>query len=196
MVRDGDDVTLVPAGGAPRRHQGRSGADFFAYNVRAVAADDGGRAWVASDLGLAVLGPGDARVEWPRGSVPALVGGVEAMLVVGSGPARLPAAGVVRRGSLTGMLQRGGAALADAPVELCPSPAMLFHESPCHDAPLKFATVSDAKGVWTVHDVPLGAYGIAVKVDDRWRITLGERLGEGMQADRVFDTGTVALDRP
>jgi hypothetical protein len=195
VVRDGDSVIVVPPGGLPRHYDGRTGVDFLAHNIRAAAVDDGGRAWVGSELGVVVLGPGDEKTEWPKGSVPELVGTVEAILVVGSGPARLPASGPVRKGSLTGKLLRGGAGLAGAPVELCPSPSMMFRDTPCSESPIKFAAVADENGVWTVHDVPLGAYGIAVKLDERWQVTLGDRLGEGMRADSMYDTGSLVLDR-
>lgn len=195
VVRSGDDVIAVPAGGLPRLYEGHSGVDFSAHNISAVATDDRGRVWVGSDLGVVVLGPGDAKTEWPKGSLPELVGKVEEILVVGAGPDALPPSGPVRKGSLTGKLLQDGAPIVAAPVELCPSPSMMFHDTPCADAPIKFTTTSDEHGVWTVTDVPLGAYGIAVQLAGKWRITLGERLGEGMQADRVFDTGSLVLER-
>jgi hypothetical protein len=80
-------------------------------------------------------------------------------------------------------------------VELCPSPDMMFTDSPCADSPVKFVTTTDDKGVWTVAEVPLATYGIAVKLDEKWQITLGERLGKGMQEGKVYDTGSLALDR-
>ena len=46
-----------------------------------------------------------------------------------------------------------------------------------------------------VAEVPLATYGIAVKLDEKWQITLGERLGKGMQEGKVYDTGSLALDR-
>ena len=194
-VRDGDDAIVYPAGGNPRVYDGRSGKDFRADNVRAVAADDSGRVWVASALGVAVLGPGDAKTEWPGGSVPELVGEVEDILVVGSGPAKLPASGPVRKGGLTGKVLQDGSPLAGAEVELCPSPSMMFSSSPCGDAPLKFIGAADDRGVWTFSDVPLGTYGIAVRVAGKWQITLGERVGQGMKEGQVYDTGSLALDR-
>ena len=60
---------------------------------------------------------------------------------------------------------------------------------------MKFITTTDDKGVWTVQEVPLATYGIAVKLDDKWQITLGERLGQGMKEGQVYDTGSLALDR-
>ncbi|HEY0132848.1 MAG TPA: hypothetical protein VGB85_02175, partial [Nannocystis sp.] len=194
-VRDGDNVVAYPAGGDPRGYDGRKGADFRADNIRAVAADDTGRVWVASALGVAILGPGDAKTEWPAGSMPELIGEVEDILVVGSGPATLPAAGPVQKGGLTGKVLRDGSPLAGVSVELCPSPSMMFIESPCDSAGIKFAATADENGVWTFQDVPLGTYGLAVEVDGKWQITLGERVGIGMKAGKVHDTGSMRLDR-
>ena len=65
--------------------------------------------------------------------MPELVGEVEAILVVGAGPATLPGAGPQRKGGLTGKILRGGSPQASVPVELCPSPDMMFTDSPCAD---------------------------------------------------------------
>ncbi|MBK9752307.1 MAG: hypothetical protein IPO88_02165 [Nannocystis sp.] len=73
---------------------------------------------------------------------------------------------------------------------------MMFSDSPCADSAVKFAVTTNDKGVWTVPELPLGTYGIAVKLGDKWQITLGERLGQGMQEGKVYDTGSLALDRP
>ena len=194
-ARDGDNAIVWPAGGSSRVYESRDNKDFAADNIKAVAADDGGRLWVASELGVAILGPGEAKTEWPSGTVPELVGEVEAILVVGAGPATLPGAGPQRKGGLTGKILRGGSPQASVPVELCPSPDMMFTDSPCADSAVKFVTTTDDKGVWTVQEVPLATYGIAVKLDDKWQITLGERLGQGMKEGQVYDTGSLALDR-
>lgn len=194
-ARDGDSAIGWPAGGEPRVYESRDGKDFKADNIKAVAADDSGRLWVSSELGVAILGPGDAKVEWPSGTVPELVGEVEAILVLGSGPAKLPGAGPQRKGGLTGKVLSNGTPQANTPVELCPSPDMMFSDSPCADSAVKFAVTTDDKGVWTVPELPLGTYGIAVKLGDKWQITLGDRVGKGMQEGKVYDTGSLALDR-
>lgn len=194
-ARDGDSAIGWPAGGSSRVYESRDGKDFAADNIQAIGADDSGRVWVASELGVAILGPGDAKTEWPSGTVPELIGEARAILVVGAGPATLPAAGPLRKGGLTGKVLSNGSAQAGVPVELCPSPDMMFTDSPCADSPVKFVTTTDDKGVWTVNDVPLATYGIAVKLDGKWQITLGERLGQGMHEGKVYDTGSLALDR-
>lgn len=101
----------------------------------------------------------------------------------------------LRKGGLTGKVLRDGSPLAGVSVELCPSPGMMFTESPCADAAIKFAGTADDKGVWTFDDVPLGAYGLAVEVGGKWQITLGERVGAGMKEGKLYDTGSMSLDR-
>jgi hypothetical protein len=194
-LKNYDDVVVIPAGGEPRVYESRDEKHLRADNIRAVGVDDTGRAWVGSDLGVSVVGPGEARTEWPGGSVPELVGSVVGIVVVGSGPASLPASGAVRKGGLTGKVVRDGSPLAQVPVELCPSPAMIFSESPCADAPVKFVGTTDDRGNWTFQDVPIGSYGVAVKPGDKWQITFGGRVGEGMKEGKVYDTGTLVLGK-
>lgn len=193
VVIDLDTVVARTAGGETRSFA--TGKQFKPGNIHTVAMDDGGRVWVASEAGVTVLGPGDAKTEWPGGSVPELVGDVRGILVIGAGPAELPTAGPVRKGGLTGKLLQDGAPLADTQIEICPSPSMIFSKSPCADGAVKFSARSDANGVWTVPDVPLGTYGIAVKLGGKWQITFGSKIGEGMKEGQVYDTGSLTLDK-
>jgi len=193
VVVDIDTVIARAAGGETSSFA--AGKQFKPGNIHAVAADDGGRVWVASEAGVTVLGPNDAKTEWLGGSVPELTGDVRGILVVGAGPAELPTAGPVRKGGLTGKLLQDGSPLADVAIEICPSPGMIFSKSPCADGAVKFSGKSDANGVWTVSDVPLGTYGIAVKLGGKWQITLGSKIGEGMKEGQVYDTGSLTLDK-
>jgi hypothetical protein len=192
---DIDKVFSLPAGGKAQVFGARASKNFQAGKMYAVAADDSGRVWVSSEGGITILGPNDAKTEWPGGSIPELTGEIRGLLVVGSGPAELPGAGAVRKGGLTGKLLREGSPLADIPVEICPSPSMIYSKTPCHDGAVKFSTKSDASGVWTVADVPIGTYGIAVKMDGKWQITFGHEIGNGMKEGQVFDTGSLNLDK-
>ena len=72
---------------------------------------------------------------------------------------------------------------------------MIYSKTPCADGAVKFSTKSDASGVWTVSDVPIGTYGMAVKVDGKWQITFGHEMGNGMKEGQVFDTGSLNLDK-
>lgn len=167
--------------------------DYLSEGVRALAVDGAGRVWVGSEIGAAVLGPGDAKVEWPSGVVPALAGEIVGVAVVGTGPAALPTVGPVKTGGLKGKVLRDGQPLAKIDVELCPSPGMLYSKTPCADSSVKFAGKTDERGEWQFDGVPLGAYGIAIKVDGKWRITMGSDLGVEMKEGQVYDLGSIAL---
>lgn len=169
--------------------------DYMSEGVRALAVDASGRVWVGGEIGVTILGPGDARVEWPSGAVPELSGEVVGIAVVGAGPAELPQTGPVKKGGLKGKLLRGGQPVAGVDVELCPSPGMLFTKSPCADSSVKFAGKTNADGEWQFDEVPLGAYGIAIKTEGKWRITMGSDLGVEMKEGQVFDAGSITLDK-
>ena len=185
---NGRNAILVPAGAGPRVFEGPGDEDLYREVIRTIAADDSGRLWIASDRGIDVLGPGDAKTSWPRASVLELVGDIDDMLVIGSGPAILPAAGPVRTGGLTGKVLVNGIREAGIDVAVCPGASMLFA-----DSPLKFAGKVDADGVWTLSDVPLGPFGFAVKLDGVWQTPA--RFPRGMKEGQVFDTGTLKLRR-
>ncbi|MCY1055371.1 hypothetical protein [Nannocystis sp. SCPEA4] len=169
--------------------------DYMSEGVRSLAVDASGRVWVGGEIGVAILGPGDAKVEWPSGSVPELSGEVVGVAVAGAGPAALPAAGPVKTGGLKGTLLRGGQPAAGIEVELCPSPGMLFSKSPCADSSVKFAGKTDDRGQWKFDAVPLGAYGFALKSEGKWKITMGSDLGVEMREGQVFDVGSISLDK-
>ncbi len=189
------DVYHVPAGGSPRKYSSEKSRDFKADNISAVAADDAGRLWVGSDIGVSIIVPGAARVEWASGSIPELVGDIQEILVFGAGPKDLPAGGPLATGGLTGKILRDGTPVAGTTVELCPSPSTFFTKSPCHDAPVKFVATTDAAGVWTVQNVPLGSYGLAIKNGKKWSVTLMSDMADGMKSGEVYDTGSMSLDK-
>ncbi|MDC0717267.1 hypothetical protein [Nannocystis bainbridge] len=169
--------------------------DYMSEGVRALAVDAAGRVWVGSEIGVTILGPGDAKIEWRSGAVPELSGEVVGVAVAGAGPAELPTAGPIQTGGLKGKLLRGGQPVVGIEVELCPSPSMMFTKSPCADSSVKFAGRTDSNGEWTFAEVPLGAYGIAINSEGKWRITMGSDLGVEMKPGEVFDVGSVSLDK-
>jgi hypothetical protein len=118
-----EDVYHVPANGSPRKYSSEKARDFKADGITAVAPDDAGRLWVGSDIGVAVIVPGAPRVEWLSGSVPELVGKIDGIIVVGSGPAALPTGGPQAKGGLSGKILKDGAPVVGVTVELCPSPS-------------------------------------------------------------------------
>lgn len=189
------DVYHVPAGGSPRKYSSEKSRDFKADSISAVAADDAGRLWVGSEIGVSVIVPGAARVEWASGSVPELVGDIREIVVIGAGPKDLPAGGPLATGGLTGKILRDGNPVAGTTVELCPSPSTFFTRSPCHDAPVKFVATTDTAGVWTVQNVPLGSYGLAIKNGKKWSVTLMSDMADGMKTGETYDTGSMSLDK-
>ena len=70
---------------------------------------------------------------------------------------------------------------------------MLFTKSPCADSSVKFAGKTDEQGVWRFEEVPLGAYGVAIKTEGKWKITMGSDLGVEMKAGQVYDVGSISL---
>jgi hypothetical protein len=186
--KDFEAVVRIGVDGKQTRWSTRQ--DFAASQIVDVTPDDAGRLWVATDTGVAILGPGDEVVEWKSGSVDELVGLVEVIGVAGAGPVLLSAGGPVKKGSLEGKLVKDGKALAHTTLEICPSPSPFFRESPCADAPTRFHTTTDAKGRFVVEDVPLGNYGLAVQVDAKWQVMRGaeHRVRE---EGRAHDIGAI-----
>lgn len=191
-VRNLFDLVIASPGGGKAKVWKKK--DYMSEDIRSLAVDASGRVWIASKIGAAILGPGDAKVEWPSGTVPELAGEIETIAVVGTGPAELPAVGPVKTGGLTGKILKGGSGVANLEIELCPSPGMMFSKSPCADSSVKFSGKTDDQGVWKFDGVPLGVYGIAIKSEGKWKITLGTELGGEMKEGQVYDVGSLALD--
>ncbi len=168
------------------------GKDFEGTRVHALSVDGQGRVWVATDIGITVMGPAAERAKWRSGSVPELAGKVKGMLVVGAGP-DLPEVGEVKTAGLKGVVLVDGAELAKAPVEICPEPGSLIKASPCEDSPVKFSGTTGDDGSFEFADVPLGAYGVAVKVEDKWKITFSGAYGAKMKEGAVLDIGKLKL---
>lgn len=166
--------------------------DLKIGTVAAVAADTQGRVWVTGDAGIAIVGPGQERVTWRSGSIEVVAGQVSAVAVRGEGPP-LPEAGAVKKGGLRGHIVKAGAGLAGVKVELCESPSLIYSRTPCSGSPTHLRGTTDAEGNFTFEDVPLGAYGIAVKSGRKWQITLGAALGNQMSEGVVYDIGSLEL---
>jgi hypothetical protein len=161
--------------------------------LRGAAMDGAGRLWIASDAGLRVLDPAGEETLFPPGTIAEAPGRIDAIAVAGAGPV-LPVPGEVRKGSVTGKILRGGQPLAGLTTEICPSPAIMFQDTPCAEGPFHQSVQTDAAGVFTFTDVPISTYGFAVDVDGKWATSLFEDCCEGMQPGRAFDVGTFTLD--
>jgi hypothetical protein len=166
--------------------------DFKIGSLSAVAADDQGRVWVTGEAGLAIVGPGSERVTWRSGSQEAIAGEISPMIVIGKGPV-LPGAGEVKKGGLAGRVMKEGAGVAGLSIELCESPSFIYSRTPCSGAPTHLKGKTDAEGRFTFDGVPLGAYGVAVKVGRKWQVTMGAALGSRMTAGETYDIGDIEL---
>ncbi|MBK9756390.1 MAG: carboxypeptidase regulatory-like domain-containing protein [Nannocystis sp.] len=110
-------LSAVEGGGCVVTSEAVRGSRIDEFTV-----DAAGRSWVASDLGLAVLGSdGRLLAQWSSGSLPGLTGRIVAIAVAGRGPERLPAAQVGRSWEVVGRLEtyKSGAPLAGLAIELC-----------------------------------------------------------------------------
>jgi hypothetical protein len=185
-----DVVTRVMPDGAQTQWSARR--DFASSLIEDVTPDDAGRLWVATDTGVAILGPGDEKVEWRSGSVDELVGVVDVIGVAGTGPVLPTDVGPVKKGGLAGRIVRRGKGFARATLEVCPSPSVIFTRTPCADAPTRFSVRTDADGRFAIADVPLGAYGLAVQMGKRWQ--LGEAAKHRVSKEgEVYDIGQMVL---
>jgi hypothetical protein len=172
----------------------KSGKDYKIKMVTALAVDDRGRTWVAGDGGVAILGPGTERVAWRSGSIEEVAGSVTHLVVVGRGP-ELPQAGEVKKGIVKGSIVEGDKGVAALDVELCESPSMIYSKTPCTGAPTHLTGKTDASGVFEFKDVPLGSYGVAVKVGKKWQITMGAGYGSAMKAGDTIDVGKIEIKK-
>ncbi|MEZ4380006.1 MAG: hypothetical protein R3A79_01570 [Nannocystaceae bacterium] len=188
-VADFDKLHVVDADGKRRSPRPKLGSG-------AIAVADGGTLWVLNRAGVTVIPREGEATEWPSGSIPEIAGATFGVVVLGAGPARLPGAGPIRKGSLTGRLLRDGQPMPGLAVELCPSPSLVMYgKTPCDGASVRLKATSDDAGRWRFDEVPLGDYGIAVKVDGAWQLTLGLSLSNDMNEGELHDAGDLVLRR-
>jgi len=169
----------------------KAGADFASARIRGLGIDGQGRVWVASDIGVAIL-KGDTKTEWNSGSVLEIAGQIEDILVLGAGP-ELPEVGEVKKGGIKGKILTDGKGVAETEVEMCPSPNMMFKKSPCADSPVNFSGKTDADGNFAFAEVPIGAYGVSVKVGDKWQLTMSSNFGQKMKEGETYDIGAIKV---
>lgn len=189
-----DDLYVAKPGGGAFEISPKSGG-FEARSFKAIAVDAGGRKWIATDNGLVVLDADNKLVQqWKPGTLPDVNGTIEAMLVVGGGPA-LPKAQDVVAGNVSGKVIRGGSPVATVDIEICESPSTFFKTSPCDDASFKKAGKTNEKGEFTFEGVPIGTYSFAVKGGDKWAVMIGSNCCSDMKKGQTYDVGSIELKK-
>lgn len=181
FAADYDSVTRVKVGSPLQEYA--MGKAFKGKHVRNLFADTQGRVWFTTEAGLTVISPEGKTIQWVQGTEPLLAEKVSAVFVQGSGPTLPSSAGEVKTGTVRGKLTRGRAAAANMPVEICPSPRMMYNEgsSPCAEADVHKSARTGADGSFVFTDVPVGGYGIAYQAGPKWTITMGTSYCKDMK---------------
>jgi len=130
--------------------------------VHTLAVDGSARAWLATEEALAVVdGTGRILAEWTAGTLEGLTGRIRAVVVVGAGPPRLPAAKPARKWEIVGRMEthRGSNPLAGAAIELC---GALAGEDRCAPTSFRLATTTGTDGSFRFVGVPEGELHLVV----------------------------------
>ncbi|HUH00557.1 MAG TPA: hypothetical protein VML75_01100 [Kofleriaceae bacterium] len=172
------------------------GAGFQAKAIDSVAVDAAGRVWLATDNGVVVMSAdGKTLQQWLPGTVAAIPGRVKYIAVAGGGPALPELGGEAVTGTLTGKVLKAGAGVANADIEICPTPVTMFKSTPCDSAVVRKVARTDANGVFTVPDLPISSYGFAIKPPGKkWLVLIGGSCCAQMQPGKTFDVGSIAID--
>ncbi len=163
--------------------------------------DDSGRTWAVVDGQLQIGATTGEVTTVAMGSYPELgeLSIVSEPIVVGSGP-QPPAERPVRRTKrITGKITVDGQPLADADIELCPRSQWMFSGgTPCGgaDKHVFFATKTDAKGVFSVDDAPMGLYYVHYKAKDADKWSIDSTALENLRENAVTNLGTIAYAKP
>ncbi|MGH7286316.1 MAG: hypothetical protein ACRELY_32765 [Polyangiaceae bacterium] len=158
-----------------------------------VAADGAGRSWIVSEDRLIVQDP-VARVTttYPVGSLPPL--SFDAV-VTGGGPATLPPVLEAKKAtSVKARIIKGGAAVANSAVEICPEAHLLADQSPCETNHLVLKATTNDKGELKIDDVPIGDYDLTFQGGDKWEIDDNAIDGVKMKSGAVLDLGTLRYE--
>lgn len=178
LERHGETWSVVHADSGNRLHARALGREIDGLMALAHATDTRGRLWVGTAAGVTIFDAATA-IAWPMGSMPALDGQVDEILVVGDGPDAVPAAGPTRRGGMRARLVKDGKPIAGARVEVC-THALAVTVPPCALSRPSSAATSDADGSFTIDGLAVGIWDIAVQVDGEWRV-----LNRGLEPFRL-----------
>lgn len=162
------------------------GAGKTSQDVLSIAFDGQGRLWAGTSYGLAVR-TGNQWQSFHMHTSDIETNRVEDVLVWGMGPA-LPEELSLENGSVSGRLLSGGAALANAKVEICVESLGMFFtgSTPCSGQPLIFSTTTDGEGYFNIPDVPAGYYTLVFRLaSGDWQV-LSETFRLGSKQFRVY----------
>lgn len=145
--------------------------------VEVAAFDAAGRTWLGMRYGIDIL-IGETWTHYRMDNADLVDNEIKSLAVVGEGPA-LPEPLKKETGSLIGRVTRDGAALANAPIELCVEMIAIFFAgaTPCSDQPFTAGTETDADGKFSIPNLPEGYYVVTIKTGDGW-IQLGTLASE------------------
>lgn len=161
-------------------------------NVGSIAVDSSGRVWLATSWGISVW-TGEEWVNYRMDTADLINHDLEMVAVVGAGPA-LPELMTKAPGSLTGKVLKDGAPVVDTVVEICVESLGMFYygDSPCSDQQVYFSTTTDADGVFTFTDIPVGLYVITIQTEDSWA-QLETEFGFGSELTPVYEGETTEV---
>jgi hypothetical protein len=139
-------------------------------SARSVFVDDNGRLWVGTQWGLNIF-DGESWTTYHMHTSGLADHDIEDIVVAGGGPS-LPALMSKATGSISGSIVfANGDPLGDAQIEACVEILgfMYFGSSPCSDQPYLANSSTDASGVFTLTDLPVGNYVLTVQLpDESW----------------------------
>ncbi len=172
--------------------------DLSSNGISAVAADTGGRIWVATEFGLSIYdGAQWQAYHMDNSDLP--VNDLRGVAVLGAGPS-LPAPTEKAPGTLTGVVKNtDGTPVANSAVEICVETlgTQFFGDTPCSDQPFFLTGTTDGDGKFTFENVPAGYYTIVMQVGDGWAQLTGEFGGFSEQvlvtSGETSDVGDITM---
>ncbi len=158
--------------------------------------DGRGRAYGLAGGSFVVRDAAGTTTSYDQGAVPEFGDRVADCVAIGQGPQSLPRAGNVRHGSVRGAIGSVPPA-AKAPIQLCANPTtfVVGDGSPCGSDGNRLETTTDDHGAFEIKDVPVGGYGVAVKVGTTWWVPNLAAASHEVKPDAVTDMGTLELKK-